>query len=79
MTKCPKCGAEIKYIPVGYNIEEIGVVIVDPEYTEIINDGGRLIKGHIRHRCLEKIRVNNTGETLTSLIGAIEPRGKNYG
>jgi hypothetical protein len=55
MTKCPKCGAEIKYIPVGYNIEEMGVAIVDPKYTEIINDGGRLIKGHLRHCCPETV------------------------
>jgi hypothetical protein len=58
MTRCPKCGVEIKYIPVGYNIDETGVVIVDPDYTEIINDGGRLIKGHLRHRCREEYETN---------------------
>jgi hypothetical protein len=59
MTKCPKCGEEIKYIPVGYNIEEIGVAIVNPEYTEIINDGGRLIKGHLRHCCPDTEKKEN--------------------
>jgi phage FluMu protein Com len=51
MVKCPKCGAEIKYIPVGYTQSATGTFIVDPEYTEVINDNGRVIKGHIRHKC----------------------------
>jgi hypothetical protein len=53
MVKCPKCGAEIKYIPTGYSESALGVVIVDPDYTEVINDNGRVIKGHRRHRCPE--------------------------
>jgi hypothetical protein len=50
MTKCPKCGAEIKYIPTRH-----GVAVVEPEYTEIINDDGRASRGHVRHRCPETV------------------------
>jgi len=58
MVKCPKCGAEIKYIPMGFTRENRGVAVVDAEYTEVFNDNGRLIKGHIRHRCLETPKEN---------------------
>jgi hypothetical protein len=51
MTRCSKCGAEIKYIPVSYHVDAQGTIAVEPEYTEVINDGGRVIKGHVRHRC----------------------------
>jgi hypothetical protein len=58
MVKCPKCGAEIKYIPVSYTADQRGAITVEPEYTEIINDNGRVIKGHLRHRCPEVINGN---------------------
>lgn len=52
MTKCPKCGVEIKYIPLGYEV--MGpVAIVEQDYIEVINDRGRVVKGHLRHRCLK--------------------------
>jgi hypothetical protein len=58
MVKCPKCAAEIKYIPVFYTAGPQGSIAVEPEYTEIISDSGRVIKGHLRHRCREKYDRN---------------------
>jgi hypothetical protein len=63
MTQCPKCGAHIKYIPVSYQVDVRGTIAVEPGYTEVINDGGRVIKGHARHCCPETVRENKTGET----------------
>jgi hypothetical protein len=61
MTQCPQCGARIKYIPVSYRVDERGTIAVEPEYIEVINDGGRVIKGHLRHRCPEMVMPNATG------------------
>jgi hypothetical protein len=58
MVKCSKCGAEIKYIPMATRSESGASVIVDAGYIEVINDNGRVIKGHIRHKCPEKEDVN---------------------
>jgi hypothetical protein len=55
MVKCPTCGAEIKYIPVGYVQSAAGAVIVEMEYAEVITDSGRVVKGHIRHKCPDKM------------------------
>jgi hypothetical protein len=52
VVKCPKCGAEIKYIP-AYVKSERGVIVVDLEYIKVITDAGREIQGHIRHQCPE--------------------------
>jgi len=70
--KCPKCGAEIKYIAMGAYASSVAVAIVDPGYTVVINDNGREIKGHLRHKCPEKKSENtrakedrnNASETL---------------
>jgi predicted RNA-binding Zn-ribbon protein involved in translation (DUF1610 family) len=62
MVKCPKCGAEIKYIPVGYTQSATGTLIVEPEYTEVINDNGRVIKGHLRHKCPNGGMIERPGE-----------------
>jgi hypothetical protein len=53
MTRCRKCGAPIKYISVSYRMDPRGVIAVDPAYTEVINDNGRIISGHLRHLCPE--------------------------
>ena len=53
MTKCLKCGAHIKYIPVSYQVDARGTIAVEPEYSEVICDSGRVVKGHVRHRCPE--------------------------
>ena len=53
MVKCPTCGAEIKFIPVTTDRERLAVM-VEPEETEIIKDNGRVVKGHLRHKCPEK-------------------------
>lgn len=61
MVKCPKCGKEIKYIPTGYAESASGVIIVEPDYTEVINDNGRVVKGHTRHCCPEtRLRVSGS-------------------
>jgi hypothetical protein len=60
---CPHCGREIRYIPIGYTESSIGVAIVEPEYTEIISDNGRMIKGHLRHRCPETVRTSSDFST----------------
>jgi hypothetical protein len=44
--RCKNCGAEIKYIPVPN-----GHIVTEADYTEIITDTGRIIQGHIRHKC----------------------------
>lgn len=44
--KCPKCGAEIKYIPCG-----LGVSIVDIEVIEVVTERGRTVQGYLRHKC----------------------------
>jgi hypothetical protein len=46
---CPKCGAEIKYIPT-----RDSQIVVNAEYVEVINDRGRTVQGHFRHKCAEK-------------------------
>ena len=51
MVKCSKCGAEIKYIPLTARVDALAMAIVDAAYTELINDNGRVIKGHVRHIC----------------------------
>jgi len=48
MVKCPKCGAEIKYIPLrfgGYT------AIVDLGTIEVYTDSGRKVEGHAIHKC----------------------------
>jgi hypothetical protein len=59
MTRCPKCGAEIKYIPVSYQVDAQGTIAVDPEYSEVISDSGRMIKGHSRHHCRPSEEIDN--------------------
>jgi hypothetical protein len=54
MTQCPKCGARVKYIPVSYQVDTRGTIAVEPEYTEVINDNGRVLKGYPRHICPKK-------------------------
>jgi hypothetical protein len=61
MTRCPKCGAHIKYIPVSFQMDVRGTIAVEPDYTELVNDGGRIVKGHVRHRCPEAARTNTMG------------------
>ena len=56
MVKCPTCGAEIKYIPVTADGERLAVM-VEPEDTEVIQDSGRVVKGHLRHKCPENKKV----------------------
>jgi len=43
---CPKCGAEIKYVPT-----KDGHIVTEAEYLEFITDSGRVIQGHLRHNC----------------------------
>ena len=54
MVKCPKCGAEIKYIPVTSAGYERSAVTVETETTEVIQDSGRVVRGYLRHRCPAK-------------------------
>ena len=54
MVKCPKCGAEIKYIPVTSPGHERLAVTVEPETTEVIQDTGLVARGHLRHKCPEE-------------------------
>ena len=54
MVKCPKCGAEIKYIPIISMGHERTSAAVDPELTEVIQDSGRVVKGYLRHKCPER-------------------------
>ena len=49
-TKCSKCGADVKYIPIA-NAQERTAIIVEPDYIEVIQDTGRAVKGHLRHTC----------------------------
>jgi hypothetical protein len=58
MVKCSKCGAEIKYIPMGHYSTSKTTETVDAGYIEIINDNGRMIKGHLRHKCPTKIEID---------------------
>jgi hypothetical protein len=46
---CPKCGAEIKYIPT-----REGHIVVNAEYIDVITDRGRTVQGHFRHDCAAK-------------------------
>ncbi|GHU09565.1 hypothetical protein FACS1894151_07580 [Spirochaetia bacterium] len=56
MVKCPKCEAEVMYIPMGFRSEPLGVAMVNVDYIEIINDRGRVVKGHLRHECPETVK-----------------------
>ena len=56
MVRCPKCGCNIKYIP-----QDPGVIMVDADYTELINDSGRAIKGYLPHVCSKKEAIPNVG------------------
>jgi hypothetical protein len=67
MTKCPKCGAEIKYIPMGF-ISAPGVAVVEPEYTETIGDNGRILKGYLWHRCPKPIKIGPVPLAPISLL-----------
>jgi hypothetical protein len=62
MVKCPICGKEIKYIPVSHTKSAAGVVIVESDYTEVITDSGRVVKGHLRHGCPDKETTAQAGE-----------------
>jgi hypothetical protein len=46
MVRCPKCGTEIKYIPMREH-----TVVVDAAYVEVVTDRGMLVKGHSIHKC----------------------------
>jgi hypothetical protein len=52
--KCLICGADIRYIPVGFSRSITGNLIVESDYIEIVTDSGRVVKGHILHTCLGK-------------------------
>jgi predicted RNA-binding Zn-ribbon protein involved in translation (DUF1610 family) len=49
MVKCPKCGAEVRYIPSKGN-----TLITDAEPKEVITATGRVVMGYTRHKCPEK-------------------------
>ena len=49
MVKCPKCNAEIKYIPT-----REGVTMVDENQTEIVTLNGRMVKGYQPHKCTQE-------------------------
>ena len=72
MTRCPKCGAHIKYIPVSFQVDVRGTIAVEPEESELVNDGGRIVKGHVRHRCPEGeiMTGKTTEETFTPPMAA---------
>jgi hypothetical protein len=44
-----------------------GSTRVEVEYVEVINDSGRLIKGHLQHRCPEKDTADAGEEKNTGL------------
>lgn len=68
MVKCPVCGGEIKYIPVGYAESAIGTLVVEVDYTEVITDNGRTVKGHLRHKCPDKMNLHGmTDEDIKAL------------
>jgi len=49
--KCSHCGGEVKYIPTVSIENGRTAIIVEPEYTEVVQDNGRVTKGHLRHKC----------------------------
>jgi len=51
MTRCTKCGAEIRYIPCKPSQSPSGVFIVSAESIEVITDSGRIVQGYLRHEC----------------------------
>ena len=69
MVKCPSCGMEIKYIPVGYNQSSICILIVEPDYTEVFTDSGRMVKGHIRHKCPDKMYLRGIADDDFCALG----------
>jgi hypothetical protein len=69
MVKCPACGKEIKYIPVGYTQSAAGVVMAETGYTEVITDSGRVVKGHLRHKCPDKMYLHGVTDDDLHAIG----------
>ena len=51
MTRCPKCGAEIRYMPCRASQSPSGVLIVEAVTVEVITDSGRIVQGYLRHEC----------------------------
>lgn len=49
MTKCRKCGREIRYIPSRSSPD--GVLEAEPETVEVVAESGRIVRGHLLHRC----------------------------
>ncbi|MDR1230037.1 MAG: hypothetical protein LBK61_01410 [Spirochaetaceae bacterium] len=64
MVKCTKCGKEVKYIPVSCMKSDAGTVAVEPEYTGVITDGGREVKGHVRHICSKDSKEEIVGRFI---------------
>ena len=50
MQRCPKCGAEIKYIATGYTAQ----VVCECEPLEVVNENGHKFKGYPLHKCKEE-------------------------
>jgi len=61
VVKCADCGAEVKYIPVFDSAQGRTAIMVEPGYTEVVQDTGRVTKGHLRHSCpkIPEKRVEN--------------------
>ena len=53
MTRCPKCGAEIRYVPCRPSQSPSGVLIVGAKTVEVITDSGRVVQGHLMHECFK--------------------------
>jgi len=58
---CHKCGGEIKYIALRDK-----TVIVDTDYVEVITDRGRVVEGHIRHKCPENKDIQSAGNGVSN-------------
>jgi len=67
MTRCPKCGAEIRYIPCRPSQSPSGTLIVGAEAVEVIINNsfrnGRIVQGYLRHECAKDNEACATGGT----------------
>ncbi|MCL2556863.1 MAG: hypothetical protein FWE09_00125 [Treponema sp.] len=54
MTRCEKCGAEVRYIPCAPAVSPDGIATTDAALTEVITARGRAVAGYRRHECPER-------------------------
>jgi len=51
VTRCHKCGAEVRYIPCGPGLSPNGSIETEAESVEVITARGRSVAGYRRHEC----------------------------